>query len=292
VIQGALLVAVTMAGWWRHVSIDRGTIAALALVPALLFLLWAYFVWEPGRTERDWILAEFLLCLGLLLSCSMIASGGQYTLGSLGAPNIEQTLIAIDRWFGLDVSVLAAWTRRHKGIPEALVWAYNTLTPQFLLTVGVLGLLRRDRQCLWQFMVLFHITLCATLAIFAVAAAAPPQDALHFQPVIDQSSVTHDYSAVRAGVLHTIPVGVSGLIAFPSFHAAGGLVVAWSVRRTPLLRALLWPLNALLVLSTVMSGVHYASDVFASIVLVMTSIGTCRRFRIDAWHEPVSSSPA
>jgi len=65
---------------------------------------------------------------------------------------------------------------------------------------------------------------------------------------------------------------LEGLITFPSFHVAGGLIVTWVFRRYAAVFAGLLLLNTLMIASTVLLGPHYAIDIVASVALVGLSI--------------------
>jgi len=284
-MQLAMLVVAVLAGWRTGLWPQRESILALLPVLGTIFLVWGYFAWQPGRGHRDWVLAEFLLCLGLFLSGTFLGTVAQYQVGALGSPSIDSTLIAIDRTLGIDIPALVTWTRHHPASWTVLVWAYDALTPLFFVVLVALGLVAHDRKHLWQFMVLFHVTLFSTVAIFAVIAATPAVDVFRFRPIIDQASASRDYFAVRDGTLRAVPQIPTGLISFPSFHTAGALVVAWSLRRARWLRILTWPVVALLVASTVLLGAHYAVDVIAAAVLVISAIWVHRWCNLDAWIE-------
>ena len=80
------------------------------------------------------------------------------------------------------------------------------------------------------------------------------------------------FYGLRAGTLRAIDfTQFEGLICMPSFHVASGLMVTWAFRGRPIVWALAL-LNALLILATLMSGVHWAVDLVAALPLFALSV--------------------
>jgi membrane-associated phospholipid phosphatase len=86
----------------------------------------------------------------------------------------------------------------------------------------------------------------------------------------DQAGVL---DSIRNGNLRTLsPANLTGIIAFPSFHAAGATLMAWAVRRLPVvgLLSLIW--NGAIIATTPLIGSHYFCDVIAGIVVAAVAI--------------------
>ena len=71
---------------------------------------------------------------------------------------------------------------------------------------------------------------------------------------------------------------IEGLVSFPSFHVAGALIATWAVRHRRGLFITFALLNAALIASTVLCGVHYAVDVVAAVPLFACSVFVYRRW--------------
>ena len=107
---------------------------------------------------------------------------------------------------------------------------------QFLLPIVVLGFLR-DRKHLWEY--IFHFHVCATVTLIGVALwpAACAFTYYGFDSLLDQTRFIDHFAALRAGTFREVRFdNIEGLITFPSFHVAGGLMVTWAFRRTRVVR--------------------------------------------------------
>jgi hypothetical protein len=112
-----------------------------------------------------------------------------------------------------------------------------------------------------------------TVGALALFPAASAFQYLHFQSTLDQSRFITQFDGVRSGVFNSIRFDdLEGLVSMPSFHVAGALIVVWSLRRHG---RLFWPavsLNVLLAAATVLTGAHYAVDLFGTAAMFAASI--------------------
>ena len=71
---------------------------------------------------------------------------------------------------------------------------------------------------------------------------------------------------------------IEGLVTFPSFHTAAGVLFAWALWSTRWLR---WPgliVNVLMIASVPIIGAHYLVDVFGGVVVAIASLYLARRW--------------
>jgi len=162
------------------------------------------------------------------------------------------------------VPMLARWTAQHPATAQILRIAYFTHVPQFVLAVFGLALLR-EREKLWEFAFHFQVCLAISLIAFALWPVACVSAYYGFAPTIDVTRAIEQIQGFHSGRMTVVKSAeMEGLVSFPSFHVAGGLLVTWAFRRHP---RFLWPLVALnlaMVASTFMSGLHYFVDVIGS----------------------------
>jgi membrane-associated phospholipid phosphatase len=109
-----------------------------------------------------------------------------------------------------------------------------------------------------------------------------PYDYPNLDPAAAFVHVAH-LSALRAGTLRVISLdGAEGLITFPSYHAALGVIFAtsfWTVR------SLRWPglaVNTVMIAATPIDGGHYFIDVLAGIMVAAVSLAAVRALRLHA----------
>jgi membrane-associated phospholipid phosphatase len=77
---------------------------------------------------------------------------------------------------------------------------------------------------------------------------------------------------------------MEGLVSFPSFHVAGAVMVTWALRQSRVWMAILLPINLLLTVATVLTGVHYVADLFGTAAMCAISLWLYRRFAVR-WLE-------
>ena len=255
--------------------IVRGVQAAAALAA------WAYFFAVPGRRE-EWITAE--ACAGFLL-CLMIAAvvtPSQYAAAAFARPPVDRALAAADAMLGVHVPSLVAWARAHAGLTPWLQAAYNSLVPQFLVTVPLLWL-RNDRRRLWEYVFNFHLAATVTMLASAIWPVACAFQYYGFESLVSQARFTEHFAGIRAGTMTVVDMNnLEELVSMPSFHVAGALIVTWALRGTWWLVLPAAVINAGLIASTVLTGAHYFVDVIAAAILVAASVCVYRRI-VEPW---------
>src|SRR4030095_14504951 len=111
----------------------------MALMPLAPFAFWLYFVFEPGRSARDWFIAQRVFVFALLLANLVVQPQAQYVALAFNRPLIDRWLAACDAAMGVDIVALTAWTARHPLIKILLFRCYGTLFVQFALPLIALG---------------------------------------------------------------------------------------------------------------------------------------------------------
>jgi hypothetical protein len=282
-VQAALLALTACLYPMLGLSLAWDTTRPFIRLFGVLTVIWAYYFFNPGR-RNEWKVADTLFVFILLLVLGQVVAAAQYAAGALDRPVIDPLLAAIDRRLGFDVAALAAWTSAHPALNRVLEHAYESLLPQFTLTVPVLGLLLRDRSALWEYAFHFHFCAIATLLCFAAFPAECAFIHYGFASSFDQSRFIAHFQGVRSGALSRIRFDdMEGLVSMPSFHVAGAMMVTWVYRRHRLFLIPLAIVNATLIAATFMSGTHYVIDVIASLGLFVLSVAIYRK-----WAERLS----
>ena len=246
----------------------------MVLMPVAPFAFWLYFVFEPGRSVKDWLFAQRVFVFSLFLANLVVQPQAQYVALAFNRPLIDWWLAACDAAMGVNIVALTAWTARHPLITMLLFRCYGTLVVQFVLPLAALGFSARDQSAFWEFTFNFFLCSMAIIVIVMFFPAACPMTYYGFRPLLGQAQVAQQIAAVRNGTLTVIDFHeLDGLISFPSFHTAGALMVTWAFRRKPWV---LWPLvvvNTGLIAATFMLGAHYFVDIVAGAAL----------FALSAW---------
>jgi membrane-associated phospholipid phosphatase len=212
-----------------------------------------------------------------MFTLPLLVLPSQYLALALHRPLIDPWLSAIDAAMGINVHAWAEWTRAHRGLARVLLLAYKSLVPQLFLPILVLGFWYRDRLALWEYTWLFHVCSAITVVIFAIWPAASPFLYRHYVPVFNQFRFMEQFRGIYSGASTVVHWDAAdGLVAFPSFHVAGAMIVTWALRRYAVWRAVLIPLNVTLAASTLLSGMHYATDLLGSLALCAFAVWSWR----------------
>jgi membrane-associated phospholipid phosphatase len=137
----------------------------------------------------------------------------------------------------------------------------------------------------YQFSLAFVLTMMLTviISVFLPAAGAyafldlSPADYPHLHPVDDFDHIRH-LLLLREGRMRVLEIGqLTGIVTFPSFHAAGAILYLWALWAITWTRAIALICNVLLLMSTPIDGGHYFIDVIAGVALATLSILAVRR---------------
>jgi hypothetical protein len=253
----------------------------LALVGALL-AAWMALLAIPGDSIPRRRVAEGLAAAILFLSLIQITAPMQYGALALGRPFVDMWLDRADRWLGIDVAQLTAWTAHFPWLVSILNTTYNSLTPQLIVPFVVLPL-AGDRNALWEYLWHLHVSLIGALVCLALWPTVYVFTFRHFDPLVSPAMVEHCMTqlwALHAGRFHVVTLqDMQGLISFPSFHTAAAFAVTWALRRQS--RWIWMPIaliNIGLVAATVFLGLHYVTDLIGTAALLGASLVMYRRF--------------
>jgi PAP2 superfamily protein len=250
-----------------------------------------------GRWLRIADVAEAAGALGLLavfvplLTCM---------LARTGVPLADQRLIAWDAALGFDWLRIVSLLEDRETLSLVLCHAYASLMQQptvLLVVLGLAGLTQR----LQQFTLAWAIALAVTVLIFPFAPAIggylyhglTPAD-FPFIRVPAPFMYGKVLLAARDGSMDELGrLALEGIVAFPSFHTAAGVLLAWGFWDVRLVR---WPalaLNVVMIASCPFVGAHYIVDLIAGAAVAWGAIGVAKRVgaAVPTPHLPIGSSP-
>jgi membrane-associated phospholipid phosphatase len=226
-----------------------------------------------GALALYWDAPNFRLCikaLATLVAFSTLFSVLIYGVGAIGRPLADDTLAACDSALGISAGAIIPWVNERPWLALAMKLVYFSAIPQTMLAIAYLGL--TNNQALDRFLIRFMMAGLATAACFyflpAIGTCAsydvPVPD--YYQPIV------RDLTALRAGAIKIVSWRMAeGLVTFPSFHAIWAVLLTLAMPRTRIL-------NVLMILSTVTTGMHYATDVLGGLVICAIVVPLCDRW--------------
>jgi membrane-associated phospholipid phosphatase len=225
-----------------------------------------------------------------------------YGLASLGLPMWDETLHSLDLALGLDWRAYLDAVNARPWLGKLFFLAYISLIPQMVVLILMLSLTGR-LQAVRTMMLAAIISGIVTIVMSGLMPAMAmyvhlglkPEDFPNLAPAAAYVHVA-DMMALRAGAFAVLDIGeAQGIVTFPSYHAALGLILLAAAWSHPWLR---WPflvLNLLLIAATPIDGGHYFVDVAAGLAIAAAALVVARRTAAavrQPWpaprdHEPV-----
>ena len=219
-------------------------------------------------------------------------------------PLADDALAAADAALGFDWLGYLAWVDQYPRLLRAMDWSYAGLTSYSLGLYLLLVLACRDpnRACS-EFVQVFLLTAVACIAIGSGLPAVSA--AIHFAPPADLfANIRPERGAYHLGALTRLrsdPAAVlslgalPGLVTFPSFHTAMGVVAIYSARHRGWLLAGMVPVNLVMIASTPVLGAHYGVDLIGGAAVAVAAILTVRTLAGRAeyrWARQLLDSPS
>ncbi|WP_338831760.1 phosphatase PAP2 family protein [Bradyrhizobium sp. 27S5] len=235
-----------------------------AFVVGLTTLAVLHLIYTRLRPNRR--IAQFALTSMQLVAFTAAGTILVYLTVTSNFPLIDRQLETADAAMGFNWLTFFDWVKDRPAIDRALDIAYDSSIFEIFVLLVILNATSRFEQAR-HFVWLFVLTL---LIIMFFAWLFPAESAWAHFGVADRVDAYHlaDFVALRAGQLKEIALAkANGLITFPSFHAALGLILIIATRRTFLFPIFL-PLNVAMIASALTSGGHYLIDIFAGLAVV------------------------
>lgn len=238
---------------------------------------------------------DLLYMMGQLtnqLLVSIVALGiFSYLTQRLALPLVDDTLIAIDRFFFFEWKDYVAWVDRHVWLARLFSIAYFSSGPQIMCIIALLFVYKQIGH-IQRYIFAFFFTAMATI----IFAAIFPAVAGYIYYDID-IAVTYQNLRPAAGRIHEAPVmalrdhsmtilkfPLEGIVTFPSFHTALAVLLVYASSPIRWLYRIALPLNILVLFSTPVDGGHWAVDVVGGVAIALMGIWVAKKIwaRLEA----------
>lgn len=206
-----------------------------------------------------------------------------YLATATARPFVDGQLASLDARLGFDWLAFLAASNQSAVWSSALFYAYHSLGPQVPVVLFV-HLIRQRRDRVFEFIALMAVSSLFTgplMAIFPAAGAYAfyrPAPEL-FSNLTAQAGMWHysTLSSLRSGAPYELIVSkAEGLVTFPSFHTALGILVVYAVRDVRPLFVVALMVNAIMIVSTLPEGGHHLIDVIVGAVIGVISVAAIR----------------
>lgn len=213
---------------------------------------------------------------GVLVLAGLMAVGCLTTLFATTAfPYRDNELAYIDSLIvpGMQWIDMVNALRHSDHLLAIMGWVYSSLNWQPFLLVIILATLGHT-AALWEFVHGWLIALVICAIVFPFVPALGPYVHNHLVASDIPGLTVHQgwhptevLDAIRRGSIRSLdPAKMSGMVAVPSFHTAGAILLAWAFRRVYVIGIGFIALDLGIILTAPMIGSHYFIDIVAGIL--------------------------
>jgi len=184
-------------------------------------------------------------------------------------PVIDKEILSLEHYFNINIPEILVWTSKHPYFKCLLGVVYDSLPyqmallPLIVIAAGKFSLIRE-----YYFLMLFSTLLgFGFYYFFPTAAPASIMKSLLFSP--EQVATGLKFYQIHHHIIPTTQDG--GLIALPSFHTIWALLGVYLLKDWTIPCLFLFIINLLLIISCVLLGWHYVTDVIAALFTLAIS---------------------
>jgi membrane-associated phospholipid phosphatase len=240
---------------WLTTAAAAVALLTVSTLPAIVWNDTGQFGKRDAALTLPWIIALIVLIPPVV-----------GVLAELHLPLRDTLFVKIDSALGFSVPAIDNWVSQHPVLNVLLNRSYDSL--MWLIAVAVLlPSLTGRKKAAERFLLANTIAFLTALPVFALLPAIGPWAGYHFRGNPQQMACEASILALRNGTS-----GGVGIVCFPSFHVIWAVLSAtalWSVKPLRIPATLL---ATLIVISTVTTGWHYATDVLAGFLFAGGSL--------------------
>lgn len=240
-----------------------------------LILLFISAYYQLGqRNKITQIFALMLAYYGIFVIESLATNAVQYTPFA----TIDQDIVKLEP---IPLLPIVIWTKQHPGIRQLLAHIYNSLTIE-MIVLPLLLILNLKREHLYEYFILLLLSTIVGFGFYyffpSSGGPAATQNPEYFATY--QHATELKFYEIHHHMKPSTLEG--GMIALPSFHAIWAWLLVYAIRPFRRLYWILMPYNALIIVSCIMLGWHYFTDIFGSILVLVMVHGFCIMHRTTA----------
>jgi PAP2 superfamily len=256
---------------------------------------------STGR-EWGWRFGFAMLAMAQFGFLAGFAGPLSYIAAAADLPLQDANFARLDRLLGLD---WPAYYRFVMARPSLLPYAYLSYAAIVLPSLGVplaLGLTGRFVR-LQEFVIATVLTVAVVAVVSAVLPAIGTYRELGLPAQVGDFRATgylvqlEVLPVLRAGGLRVLDLAhLGGIITFPSFHAAAGILAIWGFWGVWWLRPAALIVNFAMLLATPLMGGHYFVDIIAGGAVAALAVAAAKRLSLcvkeNARSAPTRARPS
>lgn len=217
--------------------------------------------------------------IGLIYALSLTAIFATMALSEISAPFSDRFLAETDRYLHFDWISLARLAAPHETLIALLTAAYRSVGWQPAAIISILFAQRRGDRAR-ALVAAWGIGLVISCSVYPIFTAEGPFAFYKISPQTFPNALSDDpwrfgpiISSIRDhGIRHMSEQMLTGLITFPSFHAAAAVFLGWAIYPVRLVRVPIILLNVVMLAATILCGSHYFIDLIGGIIVALVSL--------------------
>lgn len=221
--------------------------------------------------ERDTRISAMSMAVFWGIAVTNILNLPMFLIARLHRPFRDDLIAWFDSVVGIELPQILALSVDFPRAFRLINSCYELLLP--LMVLGLLVPVARGQLVrIRQFFLALLISGALGFTLFFFVPVQGPWHTFPMEPRSDQLLIEKVYKAIQGSEHFIIDLRYrAGLIFFPSFHTILPILAVLCLRETPRLLAGCIPLAALIIISTMTTGHHYPSDVYAGILVALVS---------------------
>ena len=232
-----------------------------------------------ARNRRDPQVVFVLGGTAQIVLITMLMTPFTYIAAAANFPMQDAALMAIDKALGFDWLGYVTFVNERPVLACWLDFGYSMIKwPLFIIPVALSasGQYRRLQEYTLAFALALIVTTAISSAVPALGAfeqtGLPITDFANLNPGAYLPPL-RDVPLLRDGTLRALELGaLSGIVTFPSFHAASAVLYAWGLWGSRWLRPVGIVANLAMLAATPVTGGHYFIDMAAGMVVAALAI--------------------
>ncbi len=274
-IIAAIAATVAAAAAIGKFTIIWSTFAAPAATCIVLMVAVGYYIRQRG----DLKIASALGGTAQMIAFTVVGAPLSYLAASANFPLQDHVFSGMDQALGLDWRSVLGWMNEHAKLHGAFALAYVSFKAQVITVVLTLAFTNKlVHMRIFMLALIFSALIC-----IAVSAVFPAEGVWSFYKItaadhpainpITREDHLVTFFGLRDGSYRGLTgLGSEGIITFPSFHAALGVIFIVATWPVFVLRWIGLAVNGLMIAATPIDGGHYFVDVIAGIAIAVVCV--------------------
>lgn len=276
-MMGAAAVAVAIS--WLGYHYSKLTISFSQAIPTLLLLFFLFVVAAQYRWRNEPKCFNVVMMTSWVVAITNLHFFPMYMAARQNVEMSDALLAKLDRALGIEVPAVLEMLKPYPVFNDLMLFVYSSLIPLMTLATIVPPLCGRMDKAK-EFALGCMVAASLSMPIFACFQAVGPWDYYGFTPAFPSlANKAAMLASLKTNAWFVIDLSNrDGLITFPSFHVVLTVLAAAALWPIRYLRWLTSGWAALIVVSTVTTGIHYTTDVLGGFLVALIAYAGAKAF--------------